>query len=905
VKRALCLSILLACLSAWAAPLAYGQAFSPLCTVSGTLYDPYGAPAKNIPLLVMKVQKTGGTFVPSQKAVYSDATTGAISFTVPRNATAWLYCDAFVGSLYLGKSGGVAIAIPDAATATIESLGAAVSVPSQGLTVKDEGTALASLIGTFNFVGAGVAVTQSSAGVAQVTINGGSVNVDWPDITNKPSTFAPSPHASSHASAGSDPLTLPLAQISNAGTAAAKNYPASGNAAAGEVVLGSDSRLSDARTPTAHAASHKNGGADEVATATPTANAIPKAGAGGTIAAAWLPDLSATYEPANSNIQSHISSTSNPHAVTKSQVGLGNVANSLQLVAANNLSDLANAGTARSNLGVAIGSQVEAWDADLDAIGGLTPSNDDVIQRKLGAWVNRTLTQLKSDLSLSGTNTGDQDLSGYVPTSRTVNGSPLSSNITISTITGNAGTATALQTARTINGTSFDGTASITVTAAAGTLTGATLASNVLASSLTSFGTVTGGTLSTGAVIGGVTMTLGSDASGDVYYRNSSGVLTRVAAGAQNTIFTMGASSVPSWQAASGGGTTINSTDGVIPYRSNSTTFADSPFSFASSAVTLTRTGIGATSADGLILANTTAASSGNQQRSPRLVLAGQGYKTNSVAGSQDVRFALEVRPTQGSATPDGTMTWTSQVNGGSYQTMMVLGPGVRSDDIGGDLSNIRSISVAASGGSGRGLFGDGGTAWALQQYYLNLHSIGYVSWSASDATATPDTKLKRNAASVLEGNNGTDGRWAGLKVGFYGSATNSISNGLTIGTRSSGTPAAGLGSGLLFNIDSTTTADQNAGQIVALWTTATHASRTSDLAFYTVNNAAALAEAGRFTGAGNLNVIGGLLTADPTSGVGPLWKLGAKKTGSLTLDTGNYIEISVAGVTYKVALVN
>lgn len=66
----------------------------------------------------------------------------------------------------------------------------------------------------------------------------------------------------------------------------------------------------------------------------------------------------------------------------------------------------------------------------------------------------------------SGTNTGDQ-----------------------TDITGNAGTATALQTARTINGVSFNGTANITVTAAAGTLTGSSLASGVTSSSLTSFGT--------------------------------------------------------------------------------------------------------------------------------------------------------------------------------------------------------------------------------------------------------------------------------------------------------------------------------------------------------------------------------------------------------------------------------
>lgn len=73
-----------------------------------------------------------------------------------------------------------------------------------------------------------------------------------------------------------------------------------------------------------------------------------------------------------------------------------------------------------------------------------------------------------SDISaanLSGTNTGDQ-----------------------TSVTGNSGTATALQTPRNINGVSFDGTADIIVTAAAGTLTGSTLNSSVTTSSLTSLG---------------------------------------------------------------------------------------------------------------------------------------------------------------------------------------------------------------------------------------------------------------------------------------------------------------------------------------------------------------------------------------------------------------------------------
>jgi len=42
-------------------------------------------------------------------------------------------------------------------------------------------------------------------------------------------------------------------------------------------------------------------------------------------------------------------------------------------------------------------------DPDLTAIAGLSPSNDDVIQRKAGAWTNRTPAQLIADLGALGT----------------------------------------------------------------------------------------------------------------------------------------------------------------------------------------------------------------------------------------------------------------------------------------------------------------------------------------------------------------------------------------------------------------------------------------------------------------------------------------------------------------------
>jgi hypothetical protein len=88
--------------------------------------------------------------------------------------------------------------------------------------------------------------------------------------------------------------------------------------------------------------------------------------------------------------------------------------------------------------------------------------------------------------------------------------------VTVSTAaacSGLSATATALATARAINGTDFDGTAGITITSAAGTLTGATLNSGVTASSLTSVGT-----LASLAVSGAVTASDDIDITADDKY---------------------------------------------------------------------------------------------------------------------------------------------------------------------------------------------------------------------------------------------------------------------------------------------------------------------------------------------------------------------------------------------------
>ncbi len=91
---------------------------------------------------------------------------------------------------------------------------------------------------------------------------------------------------------------------------------------------------------------------------------------------------------------------------------------------------------------------------------------------------NSSLTIGSTNIALGATSTTLAGLTSVTSTSF------------VGAVTGNASTATTLQTARNINGVSFNGSADITVTAAAGTLTGSTLNAGVTASSLTSVGTL-------------------------------------------------------------------------------------------------------------------------------------------------------------------------------------------------------------------------------------------------------------------------------------------------------------------------------------------------------------------------------------------------------------------------------
>jgi hypothetical protein len=101
-----------------------------------------------------------------------------------------------------------------------------------------------------------------------------------------------------------------------------------------------------------------------------------------------------------------------------------------------------------------------------------------------------TIAGTTNQVNVSGSGSESAAVTLSLPQDIATTSSPTFATVNAS-LNGNASTATILQTARNINGTSFDGSADITVTAAAGTLTGSTLASGVTASSLTSLGTLT------------------------------------------------------------------------------------------------------------------------------------------------------------------------------------------------------------------------------------------------------------------------------------------------------------------------------------------------------------------------------------------------------------------------------
>ncbi|MEW6209823.1 MAG: hypothetical protein AB1631_15775 [Acidobacteriota bacterium] len=177
------------------------------CTVTGTLTNLSGQPAAGVRLRITPIAVGGASVTPTPIPATSDAL-GVVSFAVIQGAVVRIE-----GAVVpWNQTGGQLRFIPNTSTANLSELQPVVTVLTTGETVKQSGTALPRRITVFDFLNA--TVTESPTGEANIT-----VTPDWTQVQNKPSSFTPSAHASSHQSAGSDPVALVISQITGLQTA--------------------------------------------------------------------------------------------------------------------------------------------------------------------------------------------------------------------------------------------------------------------------------------------------------------------------------------------------------------------------------------------------------------------------------------------------------------------------------------------------------------------------------------------------------------------------------------------------------------------------------------------------------------------------------------------------------------
>lgn len=178
-------------------------------------------------------------------------------------------------------------------------------------------------------------------------------------------------------------------------------------------------------------------------------------------------------------------------------------------------------------------------------------------------------------------------------------------------------------------------------------------------------------------------------------------------------------------------------------------------FQTVNGTIAANRTALATTSTDGLIAANTTAATgAATVQMSPRLKLRGNAWNTSA---TQTVDFFLENLPAT-AATPTGTFKIGYSLNGGAATYPMSLSSVGQFLSLDGTTA-LPTYSFAADPGNGWLRTGGNQIAWAAASENrfaivgnaIQAASGGSFNWaSTSNAVTTADLTLVRIAANIL-----------------------------------------------------------------------------------------------------------------------------------------------------------
>lgn len=171
-------------------------------------------------------------------------------------------------------------------------------------------------------------------------------------------------------------------------------------------------------------------------------------------------------------------------------------------------------------------------------------------------------------------------------------------------------------------------------------------------------------------ILGTVTMTLGSDVEGDMYYRNSAGRLTRLGIGATNFCLTSNGT-VPTWSPCGGsGGGTAGGSSTQVQYNAAGSLAGDVGFTFASSTDQI---GLGTASSQvGSIILYNSSNNSGTTIQpgtpSSSIVLTFPALVTDTLAGIASTQTLTNKTLTSSTNTLGGvTLTLGSDATGDIY----------------------------------------------------------------------------------------------------------------------------------------------------------------------------------------------------------------------------------------------